>query len=116
MGVAVATRAEVEVGDLSLGVYTVPTDEPESDGTLEWDSLTMVVVEAEAGGETGLGYTYGDASVARFVESKLADEVRGRTHWLPRPRGPPCSGRSATRGAPAWARWRSPPWTWRCGT
>jgi len=77
MGVAVATRADVEVGDLSLGVHTVPTDEPESDGTLEWDSLTMIVVEVEAGGESGLGYTYGDSSVARFIESKLADRVRG---------------------------------------
>jgi len=77
MAVPVATRAEIEVGDLSLGIYTVPTDEPESDGTLEWDSLTMVVVEVEGGGETGLGYTYGDASVANFIESKLADQVRG---------------------------------------
>ena len=33
--------------------YTIPTDEPESDGTLEWDSTTIVVVEAHAGGMTG---------------------------------------------------------------
>jgi L-alanine-DL-glutamate epimerase-like enolase superfamily enzyme len=49
----------------------IPTDEPESDGTLEWGSTTIVVVEVEAEGQTGLGYTYADASVAQLIESKL---------------------------------------------
>jgi L-alanine-DL-glutamate epimerase-like enolase superfamily enzyme len=51
--------------------FEIPTDEPESDGTLEWDSTTIVVVEVEARGETGIGYTYGDASVGSLIESKL---------------------------------------------
>jgi L-alanine-DL-glutamate epimerase-like enolase superfamily enzyme len=38
----------------------------------------MVVVEARAGGEAGLGYTYGDVATAELVRSKLADVVRGR--------------------------------------
>jgi L-alanine-DL-glutamate epimerase-like enolase superfamily enzyme len=50
----------------------IPTDEPESDGTLEWDSTTIVIVEVEARGQTGLGYTYADASVGALIESKLA--------------------------------------------
>lgn len=33
--------------------YTVPTDGPEADGTLAWDSTTMIVVEVHAGGATG---------------------------------------------------------------
>lgn len=37
--------------------YTVPTDEPESDGTLTWDSTTIVVVHVDGGGEQGLGYS-----------------------------------------------------------
>ncbi|MFL5895959.1 MAG: enolase C-terminal domain-like protein [Thermoleophilaceae bacterium] len=49
----------------------VPTDGPESDGTLEWDSTTMVLVEVSAGGQTGIGYTYADASVASLISSKL---------------------------------------------
>src|SRR5256714_9874807 len=53
----------------------IPTDEPESDGTLEWDSTTIVVVEVEARGQTGIGYTYADASVATLIESKLAPLV-----------------------------------------
>ncbi len=35
-----------------------PTDGPEADGTLAWDSTVIVVVNAEGGGMTGLGYTY----------------------------------------------------------
>ena len=50
----------------------IPTDEPESDGTLEWDSTTIVIVEVEADGQTGIGYTYADASAAALIESKLA--------------------------------------------
>jgi L-alanine-DL-glutamate epimerase-like enolase superfamily enzyme len=79
MAVATQPRGAVEaaVEGLDVSAYTVPTDEPESDGTLEWDSTTIVVVEARAGGETGLGYTYGDLSVGTFVESKLAEAVKG---------------------------------------
>jgi L-alanine-DL-glutamate epimerase-like enolase superfamily enzyme len=79
---ALAT-ATVAVEDLEVSAYTVPTDAPESDGTLAWDSTTMVLVEAKAGDRTGLGYTYGDVAVARFVESKLADIVRGADALAP---------------------------------
>jgi L-alanine-DL-glutamate epimerase-like enolase superfamily enzyme len=71
------TATEVAVERLKVSAYTVPTDSPESDGTLEWDSTTMVLVEATGGKERGLGYTYGDVSVGKFVESKLAGEVEG---------------------------------------
>jgi L-alanine-DL-glutamate epimerase-like enolase superfamily enzyme len=67
----------VSVERIEVSAYTVPTDSPESDGTLRWGSTTMVVVEATGGGERGLGYTYGDVSVGKFVESKLAGEVEG---------------------------------------
>ena len=72
------TRARsAEVTGLDIGAYTIPTDEPEADGTLEWDSTTIVVVEAHAGGETGLGYTYSDAAAGKLIESRLAEVVRG---------------------------------------
>jgi L-alanine-DL-glutamate epimerase-like enolase superfamily enzyme len=85
MAVATQPRGAVEaaVESLDVSAYTVPTDEPESDGTLEWDSTTIVVVEAHGGGETGLGYTYGDVSVASFVESKLAEAVKGEDALSP---------------------------------
>ncbi|HEX6457363.1 MAG TPA: enolase C-terminal domain-like protein [Thermoleophilaceae bacterium] len=62
---------------LAVSAYEIPTDEPESDGTLEWDSTTLVLVEASAGGETGLGFTYSDVSAAKLIEGKLADSVKG---------------------------------------
>lgn len=55
--------------------YTVPTDGPESDGTLEWDSTTIVVVSATAGGLTGLGYSYTDATAAQIVRDRLAPRI-----------------------------------------
>ena len=67
---------ECRVERVDVAAYTVPTDEPESDGTYAWDSTTIVVVEVSAGGETGLGYTYADASVAELVRSKLAPLIR----------------------------------------
>ena len=56
---------------------TIPTDAPESDGTLEWDSTTIVVVRVHAGGEVGLGYTYAHDAAVRLIEDKLAPAVRG---------------------------------------
>ena len=56
---------------------TIPTDEPESDGTLEWDSTTIVVVQAFAGDTVGLGYTYTHDAAVRLIEDKLAPSVHG---------------------------------------
>ena len=68
---------DAPIAGLEVSAYEVPTDEPESDGTFEWDSTTMVLVRARAGGRTGLGYTYADVSTASFVESKLRPVVDG---------------------------------------
>ena len=65
------------VEGLDVAAYEVATDQPESDGTLEWDSTTVVVVEAHAGGETGIGYTYGHRGAADIVAGKLAPAVAG---------------------------------------
>jgi L-alanine-DL-glutamate epimerase-like enolase superfamily enzyme len=65
------------VETLDVAAYTIPTDEPEQDGTFDWDSTTIVVCEAHADGETGLGYTYGDAATGTLIESALAEVVRG---------------------------------------
>ena len=68
----------VPIDRIDVSVYKVPTDSPESDGTYEWDSTTMVLVEAVAGGKTGLGYTYADTATARLVRDLLAGVVKGR--------------------------------------
>jgi L-alanine-DL-glutamate epimerase-like enolase superfamily enzyme len=69
---------------LDVHVCTVPTDEPESDGTAEWNATTIVVVEAHAGGRVGVGYTYCDAAAATVVRSTLAECVDDdvRASWL----------------------------------
>jgi L-alanine-DL-glutamate epimerase-like enolase superfamily enzyme len=75
--VAVAARTNIAVDDLTVSAYTVPTDAPESDGTFEWDSTTIVVVEVHAGGEAGLGYTYGPRAVAALIDTELRQIVHG---------------------------------------
>jgi L-alanine-DL-glutamate epimerase-like enolase superfamily enzyme len=72
-----ATRLEVPVERVDVSVYTIPTDEPESDGTFEWDSTTLVVVQLRAAGKTGLGYTYGPKALAVLVEDLLAPLLTG---------------------------------------
>ncbi len=62
---------------LDASAYRVPTEERESDGTFEWDATTLVVVEVSAGGACGLGYTYGEATIARLVANVLAEVVTG---------------------------------------
>ena len=68
---------------LEVSAYTVPTDQPESDGTIKWDSTTIVLVEAEAGGQRSLGYGYADVATAKLIDSKLRDVVVGRSAHSP---------------------------------
>ena len=61
---------------LDVAAYRIPTDRPESDGTISWDSTTVVVVEAVTdSGERGLGFGYASpaaATVAREVLEPVA--------------------------------------------
>ncbi len=68
---------DVPVALLAVRAFTIPTDRPESDGTLEWDSTTLVLVEATAGGKTGLGYSYTHVAAAHLAADMLADVVTG---------------------------------------
>ncbi len=64
---------------VTVSVYRVPTDVPmESDGTLEWNSTTMVLVEVTAAGVTGIGYTYADGATAALIRDTLARVVCGQ--------------------------------------
>jgi L-alanine-DL-glutamate epimerase-like enolase superfamily enzyme len=67
----------MKIEEVSVSAYTVPTDAPESDGTLTWDRTTMVLVETRAGGRIGLGYTYADLGTAAFVRNLLVPLVNG---------------------------------------
>ncbi len=63
---------------VAVSVYKIPTDAPEADGTYAWDSTTLVLVEASAGGKRSIGYTYADTATGTLVKDMLAAVVRGR--------------------------------------
>ena len=65
------------IESVRVSAYEIPTDQPESDGTLSWDSTTLVVVEADAEGKTGIGYTYAHQAAASLISTKLAGVVEG---------------------------------------
>jgi L-alanine-DL-glutamate epimerase-like enolase superfamily enzyme len=62
---------------ISSSTFTVPTDLPEADGTLSWDSTTVVTVTVEAGGVTGLGWTYATGACRSVIEDTLVDAITG---------------------------------------
>jgi L-alanine-DL-glutamate epimerase-like enolase superfamily enzyme len=66
------------IESVAAEVYTVPTDAPEGDGTLTWDSTTLVLARVQAGGTEGLGWTYGAPACAAVITGLLAGVVRGR--------------------------------------
>lgn len=70
--------SDVSIDQVAASVYKIPTEQPESDGTLQWDATTLVVVEATGGNRQGLGYGYADEATATLIKSKLADVVQGR--------------------------------------
>jgi L-alanine-DL-glutamate epimerase-like enolase superfamily enzyme len=69
-------RADVQIERITTGAYTIPTDAPESDGTIAWDRTTLVIAEVEGGGVKGLGYTYCSAAAAKVISSVLAPELQ----------------------------------------
>ncbi|HET8978361.1 MAG TPA: enolase C-terminal domain-like protein [Solirubrobacteraceae bacterium] len=73
MAVGDATITEVRAQ-----AYEVPCEQHESDGTMEWDSVTVVVAEVDAGGRTGIGYTYGSGAMTQLITGPLAGAVTGR--------------------------------------
>lgn len=62
---------------VSVSAYQIPTEQAEADGTYEWENTTLVVVEAEAGGQRSLGYSYADEATAKLIASKLQNVVVG---------------------------------------
>jgi len=71
------THTGAPINRITAQAFTLPTDGPEADGTMAWSSTTIVVVHVTAGDQTGLGYTYSDASAARLIEHTLAHTVLG---------------------------------------
>jgi L-alanine-DL-glutamate epimerase-like enolase superfamily enzyme len=78
----------IPIEEMKVSAFKIPTDARESDGTLAWDSTTLVLVEAEAGDKKGIGYSYADTATATLIKDLLIGVVRGRDamsvpgHWM----------------------------------
>ena len=68
----------IPIEKLAIAAYEIPTDAPEADGTLEWNSTTLVAVRINAGGKTGMGYTYADAATAFYIDRTLKEFLIGK--------------------------------------
>lgn len=72
------SESGAKIEKLLVSAYTIPTAGPESDGTLEWNQTTLVLVDVTSGRHHGLGYTYADVATALFIQRNLAHIVEGR--------------------------------------
>lgn len=70
--------SSVAIDSVEAKVFVVPTDAPESDGTFEWTTTTLVLATARAGGQSGIGYTYASRATATLVQETLAPLIKGR--------------------------------------
>jgi len=69
----------MHIEHVDLSVYRIPTDRPEQDGTYDWDSTTVVLVEPVTdSGLRGLGYSYADQATATVIRELLIPTVCGR--------------------------------------
>jgi L-alanine-DL-glutamate epimerase-like enolase superfamily enzyme len=67
------------VSGARVSAFSIPTATPESDGTLEWNATTLVLVEVEGGGKSGIGFSYADLATATLIHDMLCGVVRGRS-------------------------------------
>jgi L-alanine-DL-glutamate epimerase-like enolase superfamily enzyme len=75
--VAVFQDSSEVVETVDVEAYTIPTDAPESDGTLSWTVTTLVMVKVNGGGQNGIGYSYTHAAAAELTRDLRARTVRG---------------------------------------
>ncbi|MGI8578798.1 MAG: enolase C-terminal domain-like protein [Nocardioidaceae bacterium] len=75
---SVSSASGATIDSIDARVYTIPTDAPEADGTIAWDSTTMVLVSARSGDVVGTGWTYGAGACASIVDELLTGKVKGR--------------------------------------
>jgi L-alanine-DL-glutamate epimerase-like enolase superfamily enzyme len=69
--------SHVLIDTVRAQAFEIPTDKPEADGTISWNSTTLVLVEIAAGHQVGLGYTYSSASIVGLISGKLYSTIKG---------------------------------------
>jgi L-alanine-DL-glutamate epimerase-like enolase superfamily enzyme len=76
-------KSEVSIDSVRAQAFEIPTDKPEADGTIDWNSTTLVLVQISGGGKTGIGYTYSSASIVDLICGKLAATIEGSDAFNP---------------------------------
>jgi L-alanine-DL-glutamate epimerase-like enolase superfamily enzyme len=61
----------------SVASFTIPTDAPEGDGTLTWNSTTLIVVKLGCDEHEGIGYTYSHKAAAPLARDLIEKVVGG---------------------------------------
>lgn len=56
-----------EVDAWRVSAYTIPTETPECDGTADWNETTIVVLQFDSAGKSGLGYAYAHKAAAQVA-------------------------------------------------
>ncbi|MFL5864581.1 MAG: enolase C-terminal domain-like protein [Solirubrobacteraceae bacterium] len=79
-----ASELGARIDSVDVSAYQIPTaTERESDGTLVWDSTSVVVVQLSCGRHSGLGYTYCHPAAGQVIESKLAGVLNDADPMMP---------------------------------
>jgi L-alanine-DL-glutamate epimerase-like enolase superfamily enzyme len=74
----VSSSENLQIKSGQISALNIPTDQPESDGTAQWDSTTVVIVELTAAGATGLGYSYANVAAARVAQELIEKQILGK--------------------------------------
>lgn len=73
-----ANSSETKITSAVVTAFRIPTDQPEQDGTAEWDATVVVVVELTAAGVTALGFAYAAEAAAHVAHDLVKKEVLGK--------------------------------------
>lgn len=68
---------------LDVESFKVPTELPESDGTLAWDHTNITIVTAHAQGRRGMGYTFAGRGAATLIHGVLNETIKGMDPMSP---------------------------------
>lgn len=83
MSRAIVIDGPPTIESVTVTTLRIPTERPESDGTLEWSSTQMVLVEVASDGCTGVGYTYSHAATATLIREQIAPQLLGVSAQAP---------------------------------
>lgn len=51
-------KVDVPIGEVRASAFKIPIHRPEADGTIAWNSTTLIVVQVSACNWAGLSYPY----------------------------------------------------------